>query len=163
MKASWLLVPCLVGLLALGEAPVERRSPPVPYLTSAIQQLDDAVARQDLAAAVRALDRANRAASASGRWEDQLEVGHALRRIEEAEGSPDGFDSRARSLYLGALARARQQGSLDGVFRAADALATLGDREGVEQSLRAAEALASFNPEAQADLRAFTRRLADFR
>lgn len=69
-------------------------------------------------------------------------------------------EADARAAYLGALARARRAGSLDGVLSAAEGLAVLGDREGVERAIRIAEALAAGDPEAQADVRAFAQRIA---
>ena len=69
-------------------------------------------------------------------------------------------DADARAAHLGALARARRMGSLDGVLTAAEGLAALGDREGVERAIRIAEALAAGDPEARADVRVFARRIA---
>lgn len=69
-------------------------------------------------------------------------------------------DADARAAHLEALARARRVGSLDGVLSAAEGLAALGDREGVERAIRIAEALAAGDPEARADVRAFAQRIA---
>jgi len=63
--------------------------------------------------------------------------------------------------FLAALFRARQQSALDGVLRAAEAFVTLGDIEVVTQCVRIAKLLAAQDPEKQADVRAFTARLAD--
>jgi 16S rRNA (cytosine967-C5)-methyltransferase len=57
---------------------------------------------------------------------------------------------KGRRIYLAALFRARQQESLDGVLRTAEAFAGLGDRELVDRCLRIAESLAARVPDAQA-------------
>jgi hypothetical protein len=69
-------------------------------------------------------------------------------------------DTDTRAAHLEALARARRVGSLDGVLSAAEGLAALGDREGVERAIRIAEALTARDPEARADVRAFAQRIA---
>jgi hypothetical protein len=69
-------------------------------------------------------------------------------------------EADARAVQRAALARARRERSLDGVLSAAEALAALGDREGVERALRTAEALAGGDPEARADVRATAARIA---
>jgi hypothetical protein len=53
---------------------------------------------------------------------------------------------RARDLYLSALFRARDAGSLDGVLRLAAAFDSLGDREVALQALRMARRLAGSHP-----------------
>lgn len=162
MKGSWLLAPLLVTIVATSEAP-RPRMPVAPQasLALALQKLDDALARADVETAVRAWEHAHRAAMAGGSWEDLITVGDASRRVDEIEGLPEASDTRAREIYLAALHRARRLESLDGVLRAGEALAMLGDREGVALSLRSAEALAALDPDAQADVRAFASRLGD--
>jgi hypothetical protein len=53
------------------------------------------------------------------------------------------FATKARQAYLTALFRARDEGSMDGVLRAAWAFADLGDREVVDGALRIADRLAA--------------------
>src|SRR5262249_59320853 len=122
---------------------------------------DLALARRDGATAMRIWNDAYRAALRDGRWEELTQVGDAYRRIGEVTGSQEAFDGRAREIYRQALYRARKQASLDGVLTVAEALAALGDREGVEQSIRVAERLAGPDPERLTDVRAFRARLAD--
>ena len=50
---------------------------------------------------------------------------------------------RARELYLSALFRARDTGSLDGVLRVAGAFNTLGDRDVTTHAVRMADRLAA--------------------
>jgi len=88
---------------------------------------------------------------------DSQAAGVSRDRGPVAARSTSDADARAA---LEALARARRVGSLDGVLSAAEGLAALGDREGVERAIRIAEALAAGNPEARADVRAFARRIA---
>jgi len=65
----------------------------------------------------------------------------------------------AREGYLAALARARRARSVDGMIRVAGAFAGLTDWDMVRKTLGAANALATADPEARADLRAAADRL----
>jgi len=162
MKGSWLLAPVLVSVLAAVEAPTGRvPSEPKAPLMVVLQRVDDALAEKDVDAAVRTWNDAYRAALASRRWEHFVAVGDAYRRIGEIAVFPATFDTKAREIYLSALWRARQEESLDGVLRVSEALAALGDGAGVEQGVRIAEALASLDSDAQADVRAFAVRVAE--
>jgi hypothetical protein len=76
------------------------------------------------------------------RWEGLIEVGDASLRMREVAKERSVVEATARRLYLEALFRARDQGSLQGVLRAAEAFAVLGDREVVEQCLYIAEQFA---------------------
>ncbi len=88
--------------------------------------MDRALERADASAAVRAWRDAHSAALDSRRWEAMIEVGDAALRMGEArEGSKLG----ARQAYLTALGRARRDGSVDGVRRAAAGFDALGDLE----------------------------------
>jgi hypothetical protein len=67
----------------------------------------------------------------------------------------------ARQAYLDALFCARDRRSVDGVLRAAEAFAALGDRDVVVQSLRIADVLADAEgPAARERVAAARRRLA---
>lgn len=116
--------------------------PAAPWMTH-LRQVDDALAKRDLPVAERAWRDAYAAAVASRRWEGMIEVGDVARRIGEVTGPRATADARARWTYQTALFRARQQKSLDGVLRTAEAFAALGDREVVVQCLRIAEHLAA--------------------
>ncbi len=159
---SGLLLAVVVAVLAVVEIPTHRMLRTLPALAaSPIQKMDEALAQKKVNAAVRAWDEAYRAAVPSGRWEDLVAVADGYRRVGEVGGRQGAFDAKAREIYLSALFRAREQDSLDGVLSAGQGLAALGDRQGVEQSLRIAELMTAGDPEAQADLRAFTERFAD--
>ncbi len=147
MKGSWLLAPLLASLLGLGEVAATWVVGEfhVPRVHPAAPGLDDA----------------GRLAAAVGGWEALLEVGDAAQRIGTGAGSSETVDGRAREIYRSALARARQQESLDGVLRVAEVLATLGDREGFKEGIRVAKVLAGGDPEAQADLRAVATQFPD--
>ena len=128
-------------LLAVLEVMAGQLTPPASAL------LDEALARRDIGAAQRHWHDAYRAALGSRRWEGMIEAG-------------DG--ARARQAYLTALLRARQQKSLEGVLRTAEAFSGLGDRQVVAQCLRIAERLAAAQHDAAARERvsALSERLA---
>ncbi len=110
--------------------------------TAHIERMDGALARKDVSAAERAWHAAYLAALGARRWEGRLAVGDAYLRIGEAAKGSQTAAARARTNYMAALFLARQQGSLDGVLRVAEAFAALGDREVVEGCLRIADRLA---------------------
>jgi hypothetical protein len=76
------------------------------------------------------------------RWEDFIEAGNLCLRIGEVAGTQKAFERYARAAYLKAMVRARAAGSVDGVLRATEAFARLGDWEVVEQGRRIAERMA---------------------
>lgn len=121
--------------------------------TSPLRDMDQAIARGDVASAVTARQEAYRAAIASRKWEGFLAAGDAILRLGETTESRSLAEPEARRLYLSALFRARGQQSLDGVLLATEAFARLGDRDAVEQGLRMARDLAGSDPEAQARVR----------
>lgn len=139
-----------------------RGDPAAPW-TDHLQQVDDALAKRDVGAAERAWHDAFGAALRSRRWEGLVEIGDAARRIGEIAGSRKAYDATARRIYLTALFRARQERSLDGVLRVAEAFAALGDQQVVTQSIRIAERLAADQRDTQARDRvlAFSQRLAN--
>ncbi len=122
-----------------------------------LRAVDEALARNDAAAALRAWQDAHLAALGSWRWERMIEVGDAALRIGEVSGLRPAAKARARQAYLTAFFRARDQGSLAGVLRSAEAFALLGDREVVAQCLIAADGLAAraADPEGRERLRSF--------
>ena len=144
-------------LLAALEVAVARGSASAPKadapLTSPLRDMDQAIARGDVASAVTARREAYRAAIASRRWEGFLAAGDAILRLGDMTQSRSIAEPEARRLYLSALFRARGQQSLDGVLLATEAFARLGDRDVVEQGLGMARDLAASDPEAQARVR----------
>ena len=95
--------------------------------------------------------------------ESQVDWRTHLTTVDDAVGL-GGFkkaaEVKARTIYLAALFRARQEASLDGVLRAAEAFAELGDAPVVEQCLKLARPLAAETRDARADrrLRVFAER-----
>ncbi len=153
--SRWSTVPCVVALVVIVVAfrladvgpgaaagAVSAVTVEAPWETS-VRSLDAALQRGDASAANLAWHEGYTAARASGRWEGFVAMGDAVRRIADTAGSRSIGEARARSLYLTALFRARQQGALAGVLRTAEAFAGLGDREVVEQCLTVARALAA--------------------
>jgi hypothetical protein len=90
-----------------------------------------------------------------------VSAGDLYRRIGEATGLRRSFDTKAREAYQKAFFRARQQASVDGVLRAVEGYAALGDTQMVGVGLRVADRLAIRDAEAQADIRSFRARLGD--
>ncbi len=157
-----MLAAILITAVAGPQAVAIRRpaAPPAPAVRP-LDRVDQAAAANDITGAMRAWSAAHRAAVASRRWQDLIEVADAYRRLGARSASPEPFDATARRIYLAALERARRDGSLDGVIRAGDALSDLGDVAGVARALGIARTLASLDPDAQADVRAFAARVAD--
>ena len=127
----------------------------------AIQQVDSALARKEYSAALRAANDAYTLALGTTRWDGMVCAGDLYRRIGEATGLRRSFESKAREAYQKAFFRARQQASLEGILRATEGYAALGDTQMVGLGLRVAERLAARDPEAQADIRTFRARLGD--
>ena len=129
--------------------------------TTAIRQVDVALARKEYSAALRAANDAYALALKTTRWDGMVCAGDLYRRIGEATGLRRSFENKAREAYQKALFRARQQASVEGVLRATEGYAALGDGQMVGLGLRVAERLAARDPEAQADIKTFRARLAD--
>jgi hypothetical protein len=119
-----------------------------------LETMNQAIERGDLNSAELAHREAYRAAIASRRWEALLDAGDAARHMGEATRIPQALEPEARRFYLSALLRARAERSLDGVLRATEAFARLGDSDVVEQGLHIARCLAGSDPEALARVRA---------
>jgi hypothetical protein len=126
-----------------------------------VERVDEALAQDNVSAALRAWGNAYTAALGSRRWEGLIEVGDAYLRIGDRVAYRPAFAAKAREAYLAALFRARRQNSLDGVLRAADAFAALGDRQVVAQCLKLARELAGRDPQAQARVQGYTNRVSD--
>ncbi len=77
-------------------------------------------------------------------------MGDAYLRIAGTAEGRKTAEAKARRIYLAALFRARQQRSVQGMLRTAEAFAALGDREVTEQCLILAERLAEEARDAEA-------------
>ncbi len=126
-----------------------------------LRRSDEALRLKDTKTAQQHWHEAYWAARGRLSWEGMLDVGDASLRIGEVTRGREPAKSKARSLYTDALLRARSQGSLDGVLRAGEAFAALGDHEVVSQAIRIAEGLAAegHDPYAPARVRFITDRL----
>ena len=148
----------------IGAAPTygeSRNGAAAPPWVVPLQRMNTALASPNVTAAEEAWHEAHRAALGSRqRWDGLIEVGEAYLRIGEVANDRRAAQPTARRLYLTALFRARQQSSLDGVLRTAEAFAALGDREVVIQCLRVADQVAerARDPQARARVEAFRGR-----
>ncbi|HSD49965.1 MAG TPA: hypothetical protein VLG48_01060 [Candidatus Methylomirabilis sp.] len=136
----------------------DKASSDAPW-TVHLRQSDEALRKQDVKAAQKAWHQAYLATLGSTTWEGRLDVGDASLRIGEVAKGRELV--KARSLYMEALLRARSQGSLDGVLRAGEAFAALGDLEVANQAIRIAEGLAAEgnDPYAPTRVRSVSERL----
>jgi hypothetical protein len=145
------LAATLAGLLAAfpvaAGSPDTREAPWAPYIRVA----DAALADGNVAAAERALNQAYLTALPGRGWEGLVEVGDGYRRVSESPlGVRRQTQAKAREYYLAALFRARQLGSLPGIFRTAEGFAAMGDREPTNACIRVAEGLAARLGDAEA-------------
>jgi hypothetical protein len=139
----------LSGALVTGAVSVPRTTGPealrpatAPWATH-LAAVDEALRAGDVMAAQKAWHAAYGAALGSRRWDGFADTGDAYLRVGRASGSPAAGVPRARDLYLTALFRARDVGSLDGVLRVAASFNALGDREVTVQATRMAHRLAA--------------------
>lgn len=149
----------VVGTLLAGNV-AALADPDGPW-TPGIRQVDDALARKEYSAALRAANDVYALALESTRWDGMVSAGDAYRRIGDVTGLRRSFDTKAREAYQKAYFRARQQASVEGVLRSLEGYAALGDIQMIDTGLRVAERLAARDPEAMADIRAFRTRLLD--
>ena len=117
-------------------------SPDSAPWVGAIRAMDDALARGDLRAALRAREDARLAALSSQRWEGMVMVGDATLRLGRSAGLLPAMEPAARRAYTFALHRANRLGSLDGTIRITLAFAGVGDRDMVRKGFAIAESLA---------------------
>lgn len=155
-------LPAGLLVLALAGQATAVAAPEAPW-APASRQVDAALARKEYTLALRSANEAYGLALGSERWDGMISVGDLYRRIGEATGLRVSFNTKAREAYQTALFRARQQASIEGVLRAVEGYAALGDGKMVTLGLRVADRLAVGNPEAQADVRSFRVRLGDSR
>jgi hypothetical protein len=139
MATGWRsLVNRPVGLsVAKGETVI-----PEPWAVP-VRTMDRALTAGDLSAAERAWHEAYVAALGARRWEGMLAVGDAALRLGEVIRGPRVAVTQAREAYLGALFRARDRRSLDGVLRTAEAFDRMGDVELADRARSVADILVS--------------------
>lgn len=118
-----------------------------------VQVMDDALGRGDVGAAIRARHAAYVTALESSRWEGLVAVGDASLRLARFRGEGAAMLPEVRRAYLGALFCARDQRSVEGVLRVAEAFASLGEGDVADQVLVMALALAASSPTAPASER----------
>lgn len=150
----------LVMLVAVGGAAVamtrerpERISPDTVTLPARASAAD----RDDGAAAERAWRQSYVAARRSRGWSPLIAVADAHGRL--AVAAQQAVRPQLRELYLEVLLRARAEGSLEGVLRAGEGFAGLGDRATVSEVLRVARQIAGVR--ADTDTLARLRSLAE--
>jgi hypothetical protein len=134
----------LAMALAVGELAVPtnivRAADSVPW-DGPLQELDAALGRGNVDAALQAWQHAYAVALENGQWEGLAAVGDASARIATSGG--DAADlGRARQAYHEAFVRARSEGSVDGILRVSDAYSRLGDHEAARRYRDAAVRLA---------------------
>jgi hypothetical protein len=138
MHRTWIGVMAAVAMVWLAPAAVTSeavfRDP-----AAALRAIEDAVSRDDRAAAERLRGELYTEALASRRWSAWLLAGDAALAVGRGAPDPVRLRAAARRAYRAGLFQARGQGSVDGVLQTAEAFARLGDHEVVEGALRIAE------------------------
>jgi hypothetical protein len=146
-----LLLPALAmeGISAVMRSPRPARPVVMTPWSASITAVDEALAQGDVSGAMKAWQPAHGAAMRDRRWEGLVEVGDARLRIERAAGYERNGKEQARTVYLMALFRARDERSVPGLLRVATAFAKLGDREVAERAVRIATAIEKRQPAAE--------------
>ena len=125
------------------ERPVSSgQTPSTDSTAERITAIGEAIQRGDLATARAAWHDAYRSLRRTRDWQGMAALGDTALGIAGASGARQPWEGDARQAYLGALFRARAEASLDGVLRATEGFATLGDRDVAEEGLRIAESVA---------------------
>ena len=99
-----------------------------------LARVDAAIAHRDASRAIYEWREAYGQALRSRRSEALIAVGDAGVRLEALLGGTGRYRAEARQAYMGALLRARAEGSVAGMRRVAEALAALGDEPGAVQA-----------------------------
>jgi hypothetical protein len=142
--ATGLVATAALGLVSRDPACCDSRAMHVPYEWSAYNRLlDEAIAAGDGTGAVRAWRDVWATAIASRRWDLLVAAGDQALRAGELTPGMGTARADARRAYHAALFRAYGQSSADGVLRAADAMASMGDAELVDGALQLARRLAA--------------------
>jgi len=121
-----------------------------PAVADGLTRIDEALAAKDIDAAVEAWREARAAAVRRGGWKSMVALGDAYLRIGDRAEFRRGFTAGARESYLNALFRARDERSIEGVLRSAQAFAALGDVDVVGYCLQVASRLAARDPDPRA-------------
>src|SRR6185436_3223810 len=100
-------------------------SRPISEWSAEVGRVDLELAEEQIGPAIRSWERARVAARLSRQWQGLLAVGDAYLRIGDAVDFRRAFVTTARALYLEALERARDEGSVDGVLGANAALSAI--------------------------------------
>ena len=111
--------------------------------TAHIETMDKALAANDAGESIRAWRRAYSAALSHPSWLGLFAVATVSLRVGTLPSLARSAAALARETYWIAFFRARQQWSLTGVLRTAEAFAMLGDRDAAERCVRVAQALES--------------------
>jgi hypothetical protein len=111
--------------------------------TAHIETMDKALASNDAGESIQAWRRAYSAALSHPSWLGLFIVATASLRVGTLPSLARSAAAQARETYWIAFFRARQQRSLTGVLRTAEAFAMLGDRGAAERCVSVAEALES--------------------
>jgi hypothetical protein len=121
-----------------------------PAIADGLTRVDEALAVKDIAAAVRAWRDTRAAALGRRGWKSMVALGDAYLRIGDGAEFRRGFTAGARETYLTALSRARDEQSIEGVLRTAQAFAALGDVDVVGYCLQVASRMAARDPDPRA-------------
>lgn len=136
-----LVVKRMTAHLRSSSAPTAASVETTPEVADGIAAVDRALRARNVSAALAAWHPAYMAALRDRRWDSLIDVADARLRIERATGFGKVGESKARELYLMALFRARRDGSVAGVLRAAIAFDQLGDRDVAARALGIAATL----------------------
>ena len=96
----------------------------------------------------------------AGRWAGPLERGDPA-TLGGLAPDCEREAAAGRERLAARLAAARRQGSVEGILCVAEALAAMGDGQGVRDAVRMAEQLAGSDAETRADIRAFRGHVAE--
>lgn len=133
--ATRLVVAALIVSLAiiepLGVAAQEREK-----WSRHLERAESASRRGEVGSALIALGHAYAAALETGRWEDVVEYADAMLGLRERPGLRGPITAKAREAYFIALRRARDARSMEGMLRAAEGFARLGDVEAFAYAAR---------------------------
>jgi hypothetical protein len=140
----WIAAIAVLTLLLIAVLLVGQPRDPLVMAQAARDHLalvDAASAEGRFTEAARLWADAHNLARESRDWQVLVETADAYRRLGVAGGFRKGAEAQARQVYLTALFSARGHGSVDGVLAAAEAFASLGDRDVVESAIGIAEGL----------------------
>jgi hypothetical protein len=152
-----LVVISVAWALLLSSGQAARADDRTPW-EAPLEAMDRALITRDVSAAEITWRQAYRVAMRDAGWRGLVAVGDAALRISDEASYKPPYQTRARRVYRWALFRARQNGSVDGVLRVAEAFATLGDADVVTQALDIADRLASADATGEAQRRVLTLR-----